>query len=160
MAKPKGGARVGAGRKPGIPNKSTIQKVEAAVARVEAARASGKKLAIEVIEEFMHLFAGMSAHHQPIPPGQVVPTNRDPNEGKFLTYAKLTLEAAGELAAYQSPKLRAIAHYLPPPPGSPGAVPLAQPGDDAKVVGGNVTRIDDPNVLVRVYREIMVRPKG
>lgn len=130
---------------------------------VEAVRANGQKLAVDVLQEFMTLFAGLAAHHQPLPPGMPVPLGRVPDEGKFEKWARLTVETAADLAPFQSPKYAAIRLHTVPNPGMPGATPLAEPvmpGDDAKLVEGRVARIDDPIVLQRTYREIMIRPKG
>jgi hypothetical protein len=78
---PRGGTRPRAGRKKiGVPNKATIEGQEQARIHAEnaAAEASGdaaeaaivarKKLAKDVLEEFMLRFGDMAAYHQP---GQV-----------------------------------------------------------------------------------------
>jgi hypothetical protein len=127
---PRGGKRLNAGRKPGIPNKATIERqeqarIDAENAAVEAARdakeaATGprKKLAKDVLEEFMLRFGDMAAHHQPagtwheeMRGREVVRINDNPNmdEDKFRAYAALAMQAARELAQYQSPKLSAMA---------------------------------------------------
>lgn len=112
------GARPGerrGGRPKGGRNKSTIERLERAAldARgkeaekaIIAGRATGTKLAKEVLEDFMHLFAGIAGTHQPYPPTQ--PQNVNYDEDKFERYAKLTIDTARELAKYQSPQFRAI----------------------------------------------------
>jgi hypothetical protein len=127
---PRGGTRPNAGRKFGVPNRATIERQEQARIDAEnvAAEASGdaaeaaivarKKLAKDVLEEFMLRFGDMAAYHQPartwheeMRAGQVVRVNDNPNmdEDKFRAYAALTLHAARDLAQYQSPKLSAVA---------------------------------------------------
>jgi len=104
-----GGARPGAGRPRGVRNKATIEKALIAEQVVARAEMTGRKLAKEVLDEFMHLFAGMAASTQPLPPGMPVPSGRAPDEAKFEKYARLAIQCAKDLAAYQSPTFRAIA---------------------------------------------------
>jgi len=145
-----GGARPGAGRKRGL-SKKTIERLEQkriaeeasrAVTELEKARAAKKKLGKEVIEEFMFLFAGMAAFYQPPPPGQ---TNTNENEEKFKTYAVLAVDAASELAKYQSPTFKAIAI----------SAPLPLPPPDPKTIEGKVIRLDDPVALGIAYRRMV-----
>jgi hypothetical protein len=63
----KGGARPGAGRPRG-PSKATIEKALIAERTVSEAKTSGKKLAKEVLEDFMLLFTGMASDFQIGPP--------------------------------------------------------------------------------------------
>src|SRR5580658_6757487 len=101
------------GRRKNVPNRRTVEALEQA--RIDAENAMAppepgkprKKLAKEVLEEFMMLFAGMAATHQPLPAG-VELEGRSPDEAKFLKYAELTVSTAKALAEYQSPKFRAI----------------------------------------------------
>lgn len=125
----RGGPRIGpdgkslAGRRKGRKNKKTIerelveqQKAQAleAVKQIgdgtpaPVAAAQVKKLGKEVLEDFMHLFAGMAAYHQPVPNGMPVPANRQPDVAKFLQFSELTLAFAKELTPYQSPRLAAM----------------------------------------------------
>jgi hypothetical protein len=126
---PRGGARPNAGRKFGVPNRATIERQEQARIDAEnaAAEASGdaaeaaivarKKLAKDVLEEFMLRFGDMAAYHQPARTwheekrgGEVVRVNDNPNmdEDKFRAYAALATRAARDLAPFQSPKLSAL----------------------------------------------------
>lgn len=148
MAKVKKGQRFG-GRSKGTPNKRTTEMVERARIEAENAarghargRAEGlKKLGKEVLEDFMHLFAGMAATYQPLPPGVVAASpGREPNEDKFLIYAKLTVDTARSVADFQSPKFKAI------------MVTAAPPENPPKHVDGNVIPIDDPVALARIYQ--------
>lgn len=120
-----GGARPNAGRKAGIPNKATLRRALEAEARVaEAREPGGRKLAKDVLDEFMHLFAGMAAHYQPLPPGVPVPPQRQPDEDKFEKYARLTVETATALVGYQSPRFKAILSVQDwAPIGAPAQVP-------------------------------------
>lgn len=102
------------GRSKGTPNKATIEKdriaAEIAARTVADAQVSGKKLAKEVLDEFMHLFAGMAAHHQPLPKGQInADPKRNPDRAEFDKYAMLAVDCARRLAPYQSPTFQAIA---------------------------------------------------
>lgn len=143
-----GGARPGAGRPKGV-SKATLEKIALAQREVAGAKASGKKLAKEVLDEFMQLFAGMAAYYQPTP-ATVPQQNANQDESKFKEYAVLACEQAAELAQYQSPKLRAILMPLPPPGDQPGRLIEAT----ANAPGGqNVTPLStDPEVLQQIYR--------
>lgn len=115
------GARPGerrGGRVKGIPNRKTIERLEKeriandlleaakAETKLEHARGRSTKLAKDVIEDFMNLFAGIATTCQPYPPSQ--PQNPNFNEERFEKYARMTVDAARELAKYQSPQFRAI----------------------------------------------------
>jgi hypothetical protein len=64
MAGNHGGKRKGAGRKPGSrPKCGTLADARQAVAE---ARATGRKLAKEVADDFMHIFASMAMEVRPI----------------------------------------------------------------------------------------------
>src|SRR5882757_1920652 len=101
------GQRFG-GRVGGVPNKKTVRIAQEAAAMVAQTRQKRQKLAISVLGDFMTLFAGMAAYYQPPPPGQEAPPERKPDEAKFLTYARLAVETAADLANYQSPKFKAL----------------------------------------------------
>jgi hypothetical protein len=157
----KGTAKTG-GRTPGTPNKRSLQALSreqiAEQAQDAVNEASGivrdgrrtriKKLGKEVLEEFMELFAGMAATYQPLPPGMPVPAGRLPDENKFLTYAKLTVDTARSVAEFQSPKFKAIAVMAPPPQADPEKQINSS---DAKVV----RLTTDPNAMARVYQQMI-----
>jgi hypothetical protein len=147
------------GRKKGTPNKRNSEAVERARIEVENALSEvdprsnpvqvlKKKLAKDVLEEFMMLFAGMAAAHQPLPEGMPVPPGRKPDEAKFQTYAKLTVDTAKALADFQSPKFRAIAVVAPPPEMLPTRPLLSK---------DNVVNINDPAAIARVYQQMVKR---
>lgn len=103
----RGGARPGAGRPRG-PSKATLEKVLIAERAIVTAQAFGKKLAKDILDDFMQLFAGMAAAYQPLPPNVVASEGRKPDEAKFVKYGRLAIECAKELAQYQSPTFRAV----------------------------------------------------
>lgn len=80
----------------------------AAARMVQRAERTGIKLAKDVLNDFMQLFAGMAAVYQPLPPGVEVPPGRQPNESKFREYAVLAKETAAALAPFQSPRYSAV----------------------------------------------------
>lgn len=137
-----------AGRKPGSKNKATIQR-EIIAARIAAetvvdARVTGKKLAKEVLAEFMEVLSGMAAKYQNdfMRGGD----GSDKAEEKFRYYAEQTIWCAMGLAKYQSPTFKAIGIVQPP-------TIAAEP---AKQLTGKVIRLDDPVALARVYRSLVV----
>ena len=133
------------GRVKGTPNRATIEKAKIAEQVMARAEMRGEQLAKEVLNDFMQLFAGMAATHQPIPEGQSIPLGRRPDETKFEKWARLAVQCAKDLAPYQSPTFRAIVvapapdsnqverrkvfqltifenqRALPPPPGAPAS---------------------------------------
>lgn len=138
------------GRIKGTKNKATVERerVAAEIARktVVDARVTGKKLGKDTLEDFMLVFAGMAAYHQPAPPN--APQNPNENRQMFLEEARLAIQCAKDLAQYQSPTFKAIAVTVPAGD---------QPG--AKIVdldaAGNITNIDDPIRLGAVYRRLI-----
>ena len=73
------------GRLKGTQNKATIQKAIIAEQVLARADMAGRKLAKEVLDEFMHLFAGMAATTQPFPPGVPIPPGRAPDAPPSLS---------------------------------------------------------------------------
>ncbi len=98
-------------RQRGARNKAVIEReriaAEIAARTVADARTSGKKLAKEILEEFMFLFTNVAAGHQPASP-QDVPSD------VFKEYATLAVDTARKLAPFQSPTFQAIT--IAPPP--------------------------------------------
>jgi hypothetical protein len=140
------GRKIG-GRVAGTPNKRTQELIDKARLDVENAQAGHRggprKLGKEVLDEFMHLFAGMAAHHQPVPEGAIVPAGRKPDEAKFLIYAKLAVDTARSLADFQSPKFKAL------------MVSVAPDVQPPKQIDGNVVQLNDPVALARVYANMI-----
>lgn len=121
----RGGARVGAGKRKGQFDRATLE-AELAAARqqldqVRTRQTAGQRLAIEVLNDVMHAAYGMMAKHQPLAPGEVLAAGRVPNDAEFKEWMRLTREAAGELAPFQSAKFKAVTMSIEQPPG--GTVP-------------------------------------
>ena len=99
------------GRQEGTPNKATVQKqlVAAQIAErtVADARTMGKKLAKEVLEDFMLHFADIAEQYRPTPP-EAEHQNPHSDEARFNKYAAIAMECARSLAPYQSPTFKAI----------------------------------------------------
>lgn len=146
--KPRGaaqGERRG-GRSAETPNRRTLEKqliaerdkaAEAEIALATTTRTGKKRLAKEVLEDFMHLFAGMAAHYQPHPPTQA--KNENENPGLFEKYARLAVDAADRLAPFQSPTFRSVTVLAPPevPPQTapqPGAVARLSPQETYRLM--------------------------
>jgi hypothetical protein len=106
MARFQKGRKKTGGRKAGVRNKTTQRRIDAAERAILLAKAGGKRLAREVLEDFLELFSAIALTHQPALPG----AERNPNydEKKFEKFARLAVETATALAGYQTPKLRAV----------------------------------------------------
>jgi hypothetical protein len=94
-----GGSKPGerrGGRQKGARNKATIERALIAERAAAQAKASGKRLAKDLLEDFMHLFADMAA-------------TADRNTEKFEKWARLAIETAKALAPFQSPRYSTVA---------------------------------------------------
>jgi hypothetical protein len=127
------------GRRRGTPNKATIERALIAARAALESKSASKKLAKEILEDFMCVFVGMASHFQPAPPG--TPRNPHADENKFWKCAEAAINCAVKLAPYQSPSLKAVAVVPQPvsPPSSPYALPDVLP--------------DDPVELTRIYQQ-------
>jgi hypothetical protein len=131
---PKGGSKPGerrGGRQRGTPNKTTMERLLRAERETAVAQAEGRKLAKEVLDDFMVLFAGSQ-----------------PDEAKFEKYARLAIATAADLAPYQSPTFKAIAVMAP-------QIPALGGGDVLSLEHAVEMSVDDPVQVSRVYRFIM-----
>ncbi len=145
---PKGGARPGAGRPKG-PGKAKREQAIIAEQIMARAEMRGEKLAKEVLNDFMKLFAGMAATAQPLPDGMAIPQGRKPDQEDFDKYARLAVETAAKLAPYQSPTFKAV------------AVSVQGIGDQVKTIDAdNVIQLNDPIAAARVYRNMMTAGGG
>ncbi len=115
------------GKIKGSKNKATLEREEAAriererVAELERTAAQGateldkamlqgKKLMKQIAFDFAEQFAGLAAYYQPVLAADGTLTgNPRFNEEKFKEYAVLARDTALGAAAYQSPKLAAVA---------------------------------------------------
>jgi hypothetical protein len=104
---PRGGKRPNAGRRRGSKGKATIEKATIAERVLAETKASGKKLAKEVIEDLMNTFVALADCYRPTMPGQPE-TNRHADKGEFEKHAIHAFEMAKALAPYQSPTFRAV----------------------------------------------------
>lgn len=126
-----GGYRPNAGRKVGSRSKDSVER-ELLAERImaEQAQKPGRKLAKEVLDDFMHLFMGLAAQHQPLPPGVVDPSGAVRDEEKFVRYATMAGDFAGKLVKFQSPTYGMIKVSLDqrfPNPGADGGPDLVPP---------------------------------
>ena len=87
------------------------------LAQVQNREAKGHKLAIDVLNDVMHVAYGMMAKHQPLAPGEVQASGRLPDPIEFKEWMRLTREAAGELAPFQSAKFKSVTMSIEAPPG-------------------------------------------
>lgn len=134
------------GRQKGTPNKATIERNLVAAQRASDAIKQGKKLAKEVLEEFMFLTAGMAAVYQPLPPGTVeAPAGRAPNRDEFWKCVEMVHAFGKELAKYQSPTFKAIAVHVAP---NQNTVREINPRPDAS----NVIDLTDTQAITRIYK--------
>lgn len=119
-----GGARKGAGRKKGKPNRATIER--AALAErilAEAGPKAGRKLGREMLEDFAIMFGGLAAAFQPTGSGLGGTMTADDlktwaesyKEPLFEKYAKLAAKCANDFADFQSPRMGTVQVAAPPP---------------------------------------------
>lgn len=134
------------GREAGVKNKATLEK-ELLAERIMAEQANkpGRKLAKEVLDDFMHLFMGLAAQHQPLPQGVVDPSGAVRDEEKFVRYANMAGEFAGKLVKYQSPTMGMVKLSFEPrfeAPGGDGVLPApVAPGQALKLTPSQAYRL-------------------
>lgn len=105
------------------PSKTTIEKAVIAERVMNEAAMTGRKLAKEVLEEFMVLFSGLAASYQPqasvpnapLQAGDMKRWTESGHEPFFEKYADKAVLAAHHLAKYQSPTFKAIEVHAPAP---------------------------------------------
>lgn len=142
----KPGAGIG-GRPAGVPNRATTERALEAERQLVEARASGKKLAKDVLEQFMLAFAAMAASAQPRPGNEQQANVRD-----FEKWGKLAVATAARLAPFQSPTFRAILIGDPSTIASgllPGAAVTMAPGAEL------LTFPTDAIGISRIYRRLV-----
>lgn len=125
-----GGARKGAGKRKGQFDRATLEAELAAaqhqLVEMTKKRQAGRKLAIDVLDDVMHLSMGLAAKHQPLEANELAGPGRVPDDAKFHTYLELTIETAGKLAAFQSAKFKSTTISIETVGGMPAA-PSAGP---------------------------------
>lgn len=132
MAGKNGGARPGAGRKAGDRNKETLRReliaAKQQLEQIKNRESKGHKLAIDVLNDAMHVAYGMMAKHQPLAPNEAQMPGREPNVAEFKEWLGITVSAAKELAPFQSAKFKSVSLHVEAPiggaPENPGAAPL------------------------------------
>lgn len=124
----RGGARPGAGKRLGQRDRATLEAELAAAQQqlieLTQKRQAGRKMAIDVLDDIMHLAMGLAGKHQPLAHGEQPGPGREPDEAKFDRYLEMTGEFAGKLAGFQSPKFKSTSISFETAPGgavSPGA---------------------------------------
>jgi hypothetical protein len=101
----------GSGRQPGTRNKRTSNQLLDAKRAVAEARATGRKLAKEVADDFMHIFANMAMEVRPVTEREIrrgVEANPKADEAKFKALSAILLAWVTALMPYQSAKLQTI----------------------------------------------------
>lgn len=98
------------GRTKGTPNKVTIAKAVEAERKLAEMRMKGIRPGLDIMRDFMTVFAGMAAKYQPRE------GNNSADEKKFYQWADLAFDAAAKVTEFESPKFRAIVVSPPPPP--------------------------------------------
>lgn len=155
----RGGARAGAGKKPGQRDRATLE-TELALAKAQLAdlterreaerSASGRKQAIDVLDDVMHAAYGLMAQHQPLAHGEVLDpaSGRKPDNTLFQYYMGETKDAAFKLANFQSPRFKSVVIGVDPSlaaaggaapssavaPGAPGTLEQLSPAQSYRML--------------------------
>lgn len=162
-----GGKRERSGRKPGVPNKESIEaqqrgeivehvkKALRAEGYLADAKAANRRSGKDVLEMFLPVLTNMAVYHQPTPPG-VEPQNPngltyEKNVAEFDRWYRLTKETAEAVAAFQTPKMKSIVMPAPPPEQRAPVVPPA----GALPKGSNVVNLRDPKEVAKQYQRLM-----
>ena len=99
------------GRPPGAKNKRTSNQLLEAKAAVAEARVTGRRLAKDIADDFMHIFANMAMEVRPVTErenARGVPINPKADETKFKILSAILLQWVGLLMPYQTARLQAI----------------------------------------------------
>lgn len=150
----RGGARAGAGKKPGQFNRQTLEAellaAQQQLAQHQDRQSKGHKLAVDVLNDVMHAAYGMMAKHQPLAPGEAAASGREPNPVEFKDWMRLTREAAGELAPFQSAKFKSVTHSIERLPAQGATVP-ENPGVTRAMSGQEAYRLlRDSSTLIEL----------
>ena len=114
---PKGGRRKGAGRKPGVKNKATIEREIVAALQIDAARRGDKKLAVSELEKAIEIAETATGLHQPRH-GIDAKGKRTVQGGDWRLFGEWFdrwVFCLKELAKYQSPHIKPIDAPMHPP---------------------------------------------
>jgi hypothetical protein len=99
------------GRPPGSRNKRTTNQILDAKRSVAEARSQGRKLAKEVADDFMHIFANMALEVRPITErerARGAKPNPKADEAKFKSLCKILLDWVALLLPFQSARLALV----------------------------------------------------
>jgi hypothetical protein len=83
-----------------------VERALVAEREVADAKRAGRKLGVQLLDDFAQLFGSLAAFYQPHPAGMAPNPNADPVQ--FEKWSRLAVETAARLAPYQSPTYRAI----------------------------------------------------
>lgn len=168
----RGGKRAGAGKRVGQFNRASLEAellaAKQQLAQYESRQSKGHKLAIEVLNDLMHVAYGMMAKHQPLAAGEVPAVGRIPNPAEFKEWMKITREAAGELAPFQSSKFKSVSLSVEQPPGgngnmvpeNPGAVRAMTPQEAYRMLRDSSELIElRPNAPTPAGKVAVLKPK-
>jgi hypothetical protein len=152
----KPGSNNGGGRRPGTPNKATIEKALIAERAVATAQAAGRKLAKDELFDLIPIFKGAAYHFQPTPsellqqgrPANTRDGMKNGNWDKFEKWIRLLMECATKLAPYESPTFRAVQVSM-----------VADAPREIKTID-NVIDLNDPVVVSRAYQRLVAGTKG
>jgi hypothetical protein len=106
-----GGKREGAGRPIGSRNTHSKNMVLEARRTVAEARAQGRKLAKEVADDFMHIFASMALECRPVTAREIergAKPNPKADENKFRMLSAILLNWVSVLIPYQSARFQQV----------------------------------------------------
>jgi hypothetical protein len=116
MANGHGGKREGAGRKPGGRNWYKTNQLLEAKRAVAEAHAQGRKLAKEVADDFMHIYANMALEVRPVTERELrrgVPQNPKADERAFKQLSEILLSWVEVLIPYQSARFQTVRIDVP-----------------------------------------------
>ena len=113
-----GGARPGGGRPKGAKNKATILRETKRAEVIAQLVDSGKPLAVTVLQKAMEFAEGAVAAYRPVMANELSAgkaANPDGNHEEFGRWFDRWLKCIETLAAYQTPKMKAMDAPTPPP---------------------------------------------
>jgi hypothetical protein len=145
------------GRKAGTPNRATVERQEMAARALDNAKAKGRPLAKDRLDELLSIALSAMTARQPITKEMVKKARASGNRtvkesrgdwGGFGDWWDRAAYAAKELAKFQSPTYKAVSVETPRQSGLP-------PVRDF----GTFVRTGDPVRASRIYQEFMAAPR-
>lgn len=146
------------GKKKGTLNKRTLEKLAETAREVQDLRRNGKKLAKEVLQEFMDMAADIAREElERIREAEKAPARGKPKvaeaeRARFWIAMECTKGFARALAPFQSPTYKAVVFTDATMPG--GGSMGANAANDAKLIEGKVLP-SDPQAAARAYQTMM-----